>query len=195
MRVNIDRLNADQFFEVQDIVIKQTDSAKNIHCYPGILRGDNDCSENLYFTNDSLISFYKKALDEKGVSLRMYPKRVTVGCSANCINGHIIGADGAIYGCWEDLGIKDKQIGNILNNELFNETLFRQYIKSNLFNSPTCRSCGLLPVCSGGCAKKRYENKYLNGKHDLCSINKVNDSQALLDYLLDYYHLKKALEN
>ena len=50
------------------------------------------------------------------------------------------------------------------------------------FDDPTCRQCGVMPLCSGGCAWYRMRNRFENGRFNVCSIYK--NKQFLEDALL-----------
>lgn len=190
IRVNIDRLNADEFIKVKELIKETFPDKKNIGCYPGILSGDKDCSDYTLFTNETLVNFYNELREKNGIDLWSYPYRNVGGCTATGICTHVIGADGALYRCWEDVGIKDMQIGNICEDSLSNEPLLRKFLKCTPFEDDECIACKLLPVCSGGCPKKRFNNKYNNASNELCFLLKTNDSNTLFDYLISYYKMK-----
>ncbi len=37
------------------------------------------------------------------------------------------------------------------------------------YQDPVCRDCSFLPICRGGCPKRRYENKYEGKQNDCCT--------------------------
>lgn len=39
-------------------------------------------------------------------------------CTATSLYGYVIGPKGEIYKCWEDVGIKEKEIGSVLDGKL-----------------------------------------------------------------------------
>ena len=113
---------------------------------------------------------------------------------ANLINGFVIGPKGEMYKCWEDIGIREREIGSVVDNKFRNNTLFHQYMLHGTFTEDKkCLNCGLLPICSGGCSKDRIENKYAGKNKVLCDHFGVENFKTLKARLFQYYqqHYKK----
>lgn len=87
----------------------------------------------------------------------------------NRLNSYIIGPEGEIYKCWEDVGNTDKVVGYITEKEICNKPLFYRYLNdTSVFSNEECKDCKLFPMCSGGCGLLRYKNKYENGCFNVC---------------------------
>ena len=88
-------------------------------------------------------------------------------CSANKLWPIVIGNDGYLYKCWEDVWDKKRSFGFIDSwnpsnpiNSASNKDSLLVYIKSiGVFNDQECRECVWLPLCAGNCpSKKIYHN-------------------------------------
>lgn len=183
IRVNINNDNIDEYISLYKKFNKRW-STKNVHIYPGFIReetkdGKSLCSKCIH--PDSAVILYNY-FNKCGVNIEYYPKRLKKGCMINSINSYIIGPEGEIYKCWNDVSNKEKVVGFIDKKEITNKTLFYRYmIELSPFLDKECQKCNLLPICAGGCGWYRYKNKYENGSFNLCSIYK------------DKEQLKKAL--
>ena len=57
---------------------------------------------------------------------------------------------------WNDIGHKDKIVGNIhTTNSINNIVLSKYLVDADVFNDKYCTSCKHLYICGGGCASKR----------------------------------------
>lgn len=123
-------------------------------------------------------------------SNRQYPRRKNSFCSCDRINSYVIGPDGTLYKCWENIGNKDRSIGNI------NETSFRMknsvYLAYMMFDptlDPECSVCKYLPICIGGCPRRREINKA-----QICDEAKYQFEQRLKMLPKKYGFLKVDLD-
>ncbi|MDR1898245.1 MAG: SPASM domain-containing protein [Prevotellaceae bacterium] len=80
-------------------------------------------------------------------------KRLTfspVYCSAQ-IGSYILDPFGEIYGCWNEIGVKDKVIGHYFDEEI-NWTDYKNHWHSqNIGTSFQCSICKYAFICHGGC--------------------------------------------
>ncbi|WP_255434151.1 SPASM domain-containing protein [Carboxylicivirga sp. M1479] len=62
-------------------------------------------------------------------------------------------------------------VGNINDKHIWsNHQLNAQYSMGiDHYQDPVCRDCSFLPICRGGCPKRRYENKYEGKQNDCCT--------------------------
>ncbi|MCM1152851.1 MAG: SPASM domain-containing protein [Muribaculum sp.] len=186
LRVNVDNSNWNDYFSLQEAIGKRF-ADRNIQIYPGVLRANNGCENETFFSSEDHLKFYKR-IWSNGSDDRGYPHYCHKGCSATHLSSYIIGPKGEIYKCWEHVGNYDKTVGNILGKSFDNESLIHRFmLDSHCLDDPKCTGCALLPICSGGCPKKRLENKYEQTKHDLCSIYKGETKQPIEDILYEYY--------
>lgn len=194
IRVNIDKNNVEDYFSIHDY-IKNTIDTKNIIVYPGIIRLENDEMTNTvepafgrWETANFLYDIYSKGI-LKG---EVYPTRIIAKtCCASCVNSFIIGPNGEIYKCWNDVSDKTKIVGYINQKSIKNKGLYYKYhIGCSWYNDMECRKCFFLPICNGKCAWYNERNIYHNGNFNLCQC--MQKAPGLLDKCLeDYYNSLK----
>lgn len=192
VRVNIDKTNSKDYIEIRDLFKKEFPTSKNIFIYPGILRKYGDCDLYNFFTSKDTLEFFEE-MDRLGYPLEIYPSKRQKGCSATCTNNYVIGPEGELYNCWEDVGNKKLVIGSVLSEKMNNQDSMIKYIKHGVpFSNEKCRKCGLFPICNGGCPKKRLSlNK--DDLKSLCYIFRQKEYDALYDFLYRYYKRVKNL--
>lgn len=179
LRVNVDKTNVaacDNIFRV----LKDYKIGDKVKPYLGKVTGENpDIQEHCFTTHEfSKIDLdytkrHQNAVDWFG----RYPGTRSNFCGADLISSFVIGADGLIYKCWDDIGQKNHAIGNILNGLQINRAVYYDYMLFDPFSDKKCSSCKLLPVCMGGCPYRRSR-----GDSDNCSIYKT-----LLKEYMDYF--------
>lgn len=107
-------------------------------------------------------------------------------CSANTRNSYVIGPQGELYKCWEDVGRQEMIIGSIHDDDpITNRELVALYsVGTDPYRDAECLECAVLPICGGGCANRRLRVKHFNEKGlEYCSLYKEN----LIAYLIEYY--------
>lgn len=184
LRINISNSNKDEFFPLyKELSLRW--KGQNLYIYPGFIREDSDngCSFSCNTLNATdRLNFYQE-IHAQGGSLNASPKNVDKGCMANTINSYIIGPQGEIYKCWNDVSNLNKIIGYINKKDFTNRKLFYAYMNQlSPFNDSSCTQCFLFPICSGGCSWYRYRNYFETGKFDICPYFK--DKKKLEDLLL-----------
>lgn len=190
IRVNVDNNNSKDYLELAE-TIKNRFKNKRISVYPGILIANKGCENEQFFTSEDHLKFQKEIWDFNDGGYG-YPSLCIKGCTATTINSFVIGPTGEIYKCWEQVGDYNSIVGYISNKSNANNTLFNTYITKGLcFDDPKCQQCSLLPICSGGCPRKRVDNLLGISKNDLCCIYNNNSGKVIEDVLFNYY--KKSL--
>lgn len=188
IRVNIDKNNSQDFMVVYDQIKQRYPDKKNIIVYPGILRSCGRLNAATFLTNKDLLGIYEEFY-QKGYPVYV-PFTNCSCCSATGLYSYVIGPDGEIYKCWEDVGIHDKVVGFIDGKPAVASDLLTRYmIRGSHILDPECENCPLLPVCSNDCAHDRllaYDNKF--NTEELCSLYKTNDYEGLNNVLLNYFH-------
>jgi len=185
IRINVNHHNKNEFFPLYKEFASRWKS-NNLYIYPGFIREDtvdkcSFCSTSL--KTESILKFYNQ-LEEDGANVDLYPRKAGKGCMVNKVNDYIIGPEGEIYKCWNDVSDKSKIIGNISKKEILNKPLFYKYLfAGSCFDSNECKDCLFLPICSGGCAWYRIRNNEENGMFELCSLYK--GGQRLEEVLLN----------
>lgn len=194
IRVNIDNENKEDFVYIRKLIEEWNYS--NIYIYPGFIRSEeNECIDNKCkdLTHKNIQDFYF-SLPQKGIDVSFFYTPINRGCVMNGLNCYLIGPEGEIYKCWNEVGDKTKIIGNICNDKIVNLPLLSKYMSaSSLFDDDKCKECNLFPICSGGCPRRRVNNLFFGEKHNLCCLYK--DNNALIYALKNYYDILKSKKN
>lgn len=85
-------------------------------------------------------------------------------CAADKQNTYVIGPEGELYKCWNELGHKESIIGRLTDDltDIFkngNMVMNYNYIAYTPTNDEKCTDCVYLPTCMGGCPHKRIQNQ------------------------------------
>lgn len=192
IRCNIDHKNKAEFDELENYLLKRWNNDKRLFIHPAILDDYNkETNLECQYINDEDASLYliNNAKRKKNIPYFNYN---IGGCSATRINSYLVGPEGELYKCWNDLGRKNKIIGNIKNDTIINKELLFNFLGSpTIYEDEDCLNCPLFFVCDGGCQEKRIENKINGTNHNLCHFAKT----YLDEYLSAYYELKKEKKN
>lgn len=186
VRVNINRENLGDYTSVEKRI--KMEGRNNIYVYPGFIR--EDCKDGCNFCYNTIsngrdyYNFVKQA-NGNGSKLECYPSNDGAkGCIMSSINSYIIGPQGEIYKCWNDIGYKDRIVSYIQNkNKGHRLRLVRYLSETSPFSDSQCKDCYVFPICKGGCGHYRYRNKYEKGRFNLCTPFK--DQMVLESSLLD----------
>ena len=184
IRVNIDQDNWEDYVRISKMIAERY-PGKKVKAYPGYLRIDNDTMTGLCHPSiqpHEHIAFRKK-FREHGVHADLFPERTQSGCMLQSDNSMIIGPEGEIYKCWNDVSDPAKVTGHIGDEKKGNRTLNFRYLHGSSPFNDVCRECGVFPICDGGCGQQRYRNTYEGGKYDLCTPYK--DQEMLKEALLN----------
>lgn len=187
VRVNIDKNNEDDFMKVYSMF--SSDVYKNISVYPAFVEDmskdkSNECVCSSFEQNE----FLKRINAKHGLDFnKFYPIGGRQECAIRNPYCIVIGPEGELYKCWNDVGDSTKIYG-YLDGRIINEKLLLKYLAaSDPFDDPRCKECILLPVCSGGCPYFRIQRDEENRDIRVCPLIKDN----LQDYLLLHYNNKK----
>lgn len=175
LRVNINRYNTEDFFEIYK-TIQESDYSDRINVYPGFIREDTTDKCSLCYnslSNELTFKFYK-GLHSKGVNVGFIPKAVKArGCMMHQLNSFIVGPGGELYKCWNDVNNNEKIVGYINEKKIVNPVLFYHLLtETHVFADNHCKKCMLFPICSGGCGWYRSRNIKENGQFNLCPMQK-----------------------
>ena len=120
------------------------------------------------YRNIDSIAFYKEGIKRGFMYQGVKPSNYGV-CGAISLNSFVIGPDGALYKCWNDIGYSERSIGNLEKGiKLTNK--FVEWLSYDVVKDQECKDCSFFPVCYGGCAA--YKNK-------ICSSVKWNAEEML----------------
>lgn len=195
IRINIDKHNKDQYHQLY-FMLKEKFPLFQV--YPGIITQYKTCSMTLpcFTDHNEEALFYIEQYEKYGI---VHPEfNISIkglkSCMAERSCTNLIGPNGEMYLCLQDVGNKDAEIGSIFSGKN-NLRLISAYTSGNLtFNSDECRECNVLSFCGGGCVNKRYRNKKCGEKHSMCAAYK--DQDFFNKYLdLHYEIVKKNSSN
>lgn len=191
IRVNIEKANQDDFFQMLDFAKNQWNNER-IRVYPGFLRIDDKTGKAMSCAsfNKSEIANFMLDLSKREVDRVFYPTLVKTICMASRTNAYIIGPEGEIYKCWNDVSDSTKVVGNICNNELSNPHLYYKYVVgTQWYNRESCKKCFFLPICDNGCAWYILRNEDEGGRFELC--NCLQKIPGMLNKCLQNYFEQK----
>jgi uncharacterized protein len=194
IRVNLDRQNISSFSTIRNYLLERY-SGTRVTVYAGYVdtaanhEKEGGCSVCAAEWADFSVEQFRdlNAVSKEGV----YPLGGLLNiCSATTSSGFVVGPQGEVYKCWEDVGRPNMVIGNVHDTPaICNDDLVAEYsIAADPFLDEHCRECSVFPICSGGCANRRLRSKFF-GEPELnfCSLYK----EHLEAYLLEYF---KAFE-
>lgn len=182
VRVNIDKTNKMQFFEVKKMFSDY--SSKLITIHPGLTK-DHSCMDASCMATKEFVDFHLDIFKELGVRLMdFYPNNILTECFTRHLTSYLIGADGKMYKCWHDLGNPSKEIGNIIRYKEVDSLLLSKYVLgTDPYLDKKCTKCKYMPICGGGCPLERYMNKYEGMNIDTCTIYKSRLQELLNTHL------------
>lgn len=184
IRVNVDETNEDDFVKLYLYL-----SAKH---YPkaqlslAFVKNLSDCKSCENLCDRERQARYIKYVQQKyGVGDAFtYPISDRYECAVRNRNAIVIGPEGEVYKCWNDVGDKKKVVGNI-DGKITNETLLLRYlVGADPFEDYRCQECILLPVCGGGCPLSRIQNKFEGKDVNVCPLIKEHLDDFLLVHAL-----------
>lgn len=124
------------------------------------------CSQS--FSPGELTDLYQ-LFRKEGVNTPVFPRKHARGCMMQMFNAYIIGPEGELYKCWNDVSDTEKVIGNIAEDDLQRNSLYINYMTQTIPFNDECKNCSVFPICDGGCSLLRFRNMFENGRFDLCS--------------------------
>jgi len=183
-RVNIDSTNEEEFVKVYRFFEDRYPSKinKQIFISPGFVDDHrNPDGNSCYFDSRKKGEFLSKLASEFGINaLPIFPRINIGGCGVNTKNAYLIGPEGELYKCWDDLGEKDEIVGYIDSFTNWNTSLIAQgIVEASYVENDKCKKCFCFPICNGGCPKYRILNKRDGGKRDYCSHFKSHAKELL----------------
>jgi len=197
IRANLDQTNLSSFFNIRKYLLERF-QGKSLTVYAGHVDTttdkdrDSNCNLCAQEWTDFTVKQFKELNTPSGEGV--YPLGAVFNiCSANTRNSFVVGPEGELYKCWEDVGQKDMVVGNVSEDTpVTNNELVSLYsIGTDPFLDQECKECAVFPICSGGCANRRLRAKHFNEDGlEYCSLYKGN----LRTYLMEYYEAFQTKE-
>ena len=162
VRINIDKDNSEAACQVAETLQQQGILPRVGVQFGHVLSTGEACADmrDRCFTDIDFsrtrIQIYER-LREKGIYLIQNPvvRAAGASCAALAEGYYVIGPDGYMFRCWEDLSLgPDKSIGSVHAPSEADERQKQNvdaYRGWDPFNMSECRNCNILPVCMGGC--------------------------------------------
>lgn len=185
LRVNVDTTNSKDFIDVYNFIWERYPDkyGKHISVYPGFVHGDEPANPdtNCFFSSKDKGEFLLNLAEEYGISpLAIFPHMSIGGCTMTKRNAYVIGPEGELYKCWNDIGIPELVIGHVDSINDWNMSLVAEgMVGCSYLESEECKSCFFFPICDGGCNKVRLENKRKGLPNDTCSYFKSHLKELL----------------
>lgn len=193
LRVNIDQSNKDDFHILYNFLKKELPN-DNLFIHPAYVTtvysekcNPLECELQRKAQSRFLINEHKQ---NNMKELNLYPALSFSECTARHVNSFVVGPQGELYKCWNDVGQKNKIVATLGNLEAANSGLMARYLTgADPLENKKCQECFFFPICSGGCAFSRLRNKYENTNINTCHIAKNN-----LKEFLELHYEKKMLQ-
>lgn len=190
VRVNVDGRNDDEFADVYEMIRCRypRDFGRRITVYPGFVKGDEHPDASCFFEPKEQGEFISRMMKEDRISpLTIFPQKSVPGCTLTRRNAYVVGPEGELYKCWDDVGIAEKIVGYIDRFDNWNMALIAEGMTGcSYLDSKECRDCFYFPICNGGCHRIRQKNIYEETSHSSCSYFKDN-----LEELLELHYERK----
>lgn len=176
IRINTD---LDNMHNVYDVVALFKKEIKNLTFYLGHVAPSNDKYE---ISKCMLVNEFSKfnldfMIDNNVPISNIYPYPKMNYCGADKINGLVIDPNGDVYKCWSDIGIADRRVGNIKDNDkIENQQLYCDYLLYDPTTDKNCSKCNVLPLCLGGCPHRRIT------QIEVCESIKYNLENYIKEY-------------
>ncbi len=158
---------------------------RKLSIYPAFVKDFSEsCKTNcLLVKRDEKLDFFIELKDKYDIDVNFNPYNQCTGlCGATLINYYVVGPEGEMYKCWNDLGVKDRIVGYLDIKEPTNYDLTAMYLAGpNLMDDPQCIDCKILPICTGGCLWVRHKNLYENKEYDYSCCTRKNNIERMFD--------------
>ena len=189
VRVNVDGRNSEEFYDVWKLLQTRhpKDFGRRITVYPGFVKGDSHPDRSCFFDPVQQGEFISDMMERHQIApLRLYPQRMSPGCILTRRNAFVVGPDGELYKCWDDVGVKERVVGTVDRFDNWNMGLIAEGMTGCSFlDDPECKACFYFPVCGGGCHRIRQNNLHAEHKQSSCTYFRGN-LENLLELFYEY---------
>jgi uncharacterized protein len=193
IRVNISKTeNYYEKFKDLYYFLKNRYPYKNLSITPGFI-GDvsnNGNDVDSYFNSCDIHKLFSDLAKNINKAYSPYPNNWCLECAVRSPYDIVVGPNGELYKCWENIGHKNSVVGELNDDgtmKITDETTFLKYqLEADYLENEKCLNCFYFPVCEGGCPEKRIRNEQLGAKFDLC-MGCMDSLEEMLDL---HYELK-----
>lgn len=159
IRINVDKETQGELEELLEMIIEK---GLGEDLYLGHVEGNTDSSKGFAENCLSAEEFARVYADFENLLFSRklhtdYPMPTRMNCGADYLYSYVIDADGDMYKCLNDIGIKENSIGNMGSLEDFVQLVqnpnqnYSKYLTWSPFDFEKCKKCKILPICLGGC--------------------------------------------
>lgn len=175
IRINTDKENMNEINRLISEIRSMGIVGDNVSYYLGFVESHNNCYlDEKCMTAEAFSKKHYEFMIENGISLmNAYPRLTANFCGADLKNSYVVDSEGYLYKCWNDVGVKEKSVGNLnadsLPEYIPNLDIFYSYMLYDVTQDPECKECKYLPICMGGCPFKRLTkgNRCIDKKYIL----------------------------
>ena len=141
-----------------------------------------------FFDPEDKGRFIAETHEKYGINpLSLFPRRAHAGCTLTKRNAYVVGPDGELYKCWDDVGIESLVVGHIDRFNDWNMGLIAEGMTGcSYLDSQECKECFYFPICDGGCHKVRMNHRRDGKTGSCCSYFKGH-----LEELLELHYEEK----
>jgi len=101
-----------------------------------------------------------------GLPINVSCQPAPVGCIATKRFHLVIGPDGSLYKCPQDIGFPERAYGSVWAGSPVKVANLVPWLMYDWFQYPRCKACPLLPGCGGGCPHQhRYQPEQTDNRH------------------------------
>ncbi|MCK4663008.1 MAG: SPASM domain-containing protein [Bacteroidales bacterium] len=189
LRINVDNDNAEEFIEIYKFL--EGRYGEKVFIYPGIIKDWSGKADGFScgFNKKEEVAFRIEQYEKHGLKpINFFPTH-TAPCVAERVYDYVIGPEGELYKCWNDVGKSDFIVGSIFNDKANVELLTKYLVSVDSFKSEKCKDCFFLFVCGGGCPSQKLRNKFDGTSFDTCTYFKYN-----LDKFLEIHFELKNID-
>lgn len=188
IRVNIDKNNHADYIKLYRYFTEQY--GNKIRIAPAFTSDPTEKGTGCLYNQQERHNFIVNIFDKYGIiPSSFYPESNRSECAIRSIGAYVIGPEGELYGCWNDVGNPSKVYGKIGEPTMDESTYIAYKLRADALNDSECNECILFPVCNGGCPYDRIKRFEKGVKASACPLMKTN----LDDYLWMHYRYKNKL--
>ena len=193
IRVNVDTRNEEEFASVYRFFQESypADFPRRVSVYPGFVRGDDHPQSSCFFDAEERGAFIERMYRAHGIiPLTIFPQPAMQRCTMTHRNSFVVGPDGELYKCWDDVGLKDRVVGTLDVADNWDVAQIAEgMVGCSYLDSEECKSCMYFPICDGGCPRVRQNNLRRDVKTSSCTYFKGN-----LEKLLEIWYERRLDE-
>lgn len=183
LRINVDKTNEYEYHKLYQF-LKTKFGKYNVNIHPGYVTDEFSSEPNrCCFLYDEINDFVIRQYDDYSIPISLYPSSSFGECCARHMTSFVIGPRGELYKCWNDIGIVNREVGNVKDFSLSNKKAVRYLLTNDPLENENCKDCFCFPICNGGCP---YNRIYHSDKQNKFCEAKKESIKAFLPRYVDY---------